>query len=182
MLPDPFANAGQGFRRCQPLAGVHHRLQERFAGLRRVFQADAIAAEQAVGIVLPVDLLAARPGGLAGRALAPRRAGVFLQLVDHVQGWGIGGGVQARANAKAIIGRAGGQQRRDLFLIEIATAQNRHLTQAAGIENVPYPPRLFSQIAAVDAHALDGDAVLAQVRRQLHQGPRGGLGVVGVEQ
>ena len=22
LLPDPFANAGQGFRRCQPLAGV----------------------------------------------------------------------------------------------------------------------------------------------------------------
>ena len=56
------------------------------------------------------------------------------------------------------------------------------MRQVTGIEDASDPAGMFGQVAAVDAHAPDLDAALAQMGGQRDQLAGGGFGIVGVEQ
>ena len=166
----------------QALAIFHHRNQQRLAGARRIFQPQNVAAESAIRRRAPVHLFAAGPGGLAFGTLAPRPAGVFLELVNHIQGRRVGGSIQPGADAKTVVRRSSVQQFAQSIFVEIAAAEQGHLGQTAVIQNASHSPGVFGQIAAVDARPLNLNARCSQARRQCNHFMRGGLSVVGVEQ
>ena len=56
----------------------------------------------AIGAEEPVDLLAARPCGLAFRTLPTRDAGIFLDLIGAIEDRRISGGDEQAADAKAV--------------------------------------------------------------------------------
>ena len=75
-------------------------------GTASSISATTSAAMVPSSVVAPVHLLAARPGRLAFAALAPRPAGVFLQLVGAIQRGRVGRRGQAGADAEAVDRRA----------------------------------------------------------------------------
>ena len=103
------ASVGDGPTRRPSL---HDQLDQRLAGLRVALERQDIAGHPAVRAVAAPDLLAARPGRLAGRALAPRQPGIFLQLVGAVERRHVGRRRQAGADAEAVDRRAGSQRSR----------------------------------------------------------------------
>ena len=128
----------------------------------------------------PVHLFRAGPGGFAGRALAPRPAGILLQLVRAVQSRAVVGNVEARADAEAVDGRAAGDELRDAVLVEPAARENPDLAQAGGVEDRAHAVCERREIAAVEPNGRDLP-VRAPVR-QLDDAPCGRLGVVRVDQ
>src|SRR5690606_8116241 len=75
-------------------AGAHARPQQRRACRRLAEESDAIALDPPAIVVAAPDLLGAGPRGLALRTLAPRDAGVGLQLVDRVERRRVAGRVE----------------------------------------------------------------------------------------
>ena len=74
---------------------------------------------------------------------------------------------------KPSIGAPAAQQFAQAVLVEVAAGEDGDAWQAAVIENAPHPARVFGQVAAVEAHALDGDAFARQFGRQRHHLARG---------
>src|SRR4029450_13294519 len=68
------------------------------------------------------------------------------------------------------------------MLVEIAAREYRDVGTSAGVENRAHAARMLTQIAAVDAHALERDARAAQARGQGDDLVCGALGVVGIDQ
>src|SRR5579863_2538299 len=101
------AGLGEGGGR-EAAAGAHDGPQQGLAALNIVGGGDDVAGDAAIGLVVAPDLLGARPGGLAGGALATGEAGVGLELVGAVEGGNVGGGGQARADPVGVDGGAGG--------------------------------------------------------------------------
>src|SRR5262252_4425402 len=71
----PRSNLIERGRRPNTLAALHDQLDQRIAGLLVMLDGEDVASHAAVGTHAPPHLLAARPGGFAGGALAPRQAG-----------------------------------------------------------------------------------------------------------
>ena len=140
-------------------------------------------AHAAVRSVSAPDLLAARPRRLAGRALAARQTGIFLELVGTVERGRVGRRRQAGADAEAVDRRAGSNDFGDVVLIEPAACENgntskarRHRECGARCATSAIRSPLSSRTAA------DGDAAGGKPRRQRNDLSRSGLGVVGVDE
>ena len=86
------------------------------------------------------------------------------------------------ADAETVDRCPGGNQASDLVLVEVAAAEDPGLRQTTGIEDRTHAARHVAQVAAVDAHRLDPDAVPREFRRQRHHLACAGLAVVGVDQ
>src|SRR5581483_8405949 len=99
---------------------THDGAEEGLAHLRVGFDREHVLAERPLGVAAAEDLAAAGPGALALGALAARDAGVLGQLVGAVERWGVGGRVEARADAEAVDRRAGGEQGVDDALVQAA--------------------------------------------------------------
>ena len=63
-----------------PLAGAHHRDQQTPALLVASNGGEQVGFDQAVDAITPEDLLASRPGRLAGRPLAPGKPAYSTSL------------------------------------------------------------------------------------------------------
>src|ERR1700722_6368293 len=140
----------EGFRRLQSSAVLHDEMQQRLSGFVVTFKRQNIVRHAAVGAKAPPHLLAARPGGFVLRAFAAGDAGVFLQFVNaidrrHVRRRGHGG-----ADADAVDRRLGAGEGEKRILVEPAAGEDRHLAQAAGIEDAAHALRQGDQIAAVE--------------------------------
>ncbi len=83
---------------------------------------------------------------------------------------------------KPSIGALAFIMRGEHVFVDAAADQNDDVLQAAGIENAAHLARHRGQIAAVDAHAADRNAVGFQPRRQFDDFARARFGVVGVDQ
>src|SRR5690606_38938735 len=105
-------------------AGAHARPQQRRACRRLAEESDAIALDPPAIVVAAPDLLGAGPRGLALRTLAPRDAGVGLQLVDRVERRRVAGRVERGDHPETVDRRAVGQQLRDAVLVEVAAGEN----------------------------------------------------------
>ena len=102
----------------------------------RSTRATTSRGDGAVGVVAPIDLLAARPGRLALATLAPRPAGIFLQLVGAVQRRRIGGrwsGWCRRQSRRSARRRA--HKCQQCVLVEAAAGENTDSPQPARIED-----------------------------------------------
>src|SRR5262249_3513159 len=102
----PRSNLIERGRRPNTLAAWHYKLDQGIAGLLVMLDGEDVASHAAVGTHAPPHLLAARPGGFAGGALAPRQAGIFLELVDAIEPGRVGGGGETAADAEAVDRRA----------------------------------------------------------------------------
>ncbi len=173
------ASVGNG---VESPARLHDRPDQRLARLAIVLERQHVADHAAVRAVAAPDLLAARPGRLAGGALAPRQPGIFLQLVGAVERRRVLGGDEARADAVAADRGAGAHQRRELVLVQAAADEDVHIREPAVVENPPHRPGERGEIAAVDAHGAHRDAVGLELRRQRDHLAGRRLGVVGVDQ
>src|SRR5690606_36019968 len=105
---------------------------------------------------------AAGPGRLARRALAPREARIFLKLVGAIERRKIEGSRQARADAEAIDRRLRLDHGAQFLLVYAAACEDRHIAEPARVEDLSHAPRKRDEIAAVDAHAGNGDARIAE--------------------
>ena len=137
----------------------HDQLDQGLARLIVALDRENIAGHAAVRPVAAPDLLAARPGRLAGRALAPRQPGIFLKLVGAVERRHVGRSGQAGADAEAVDRRAGSEH--------LARARPRRVRRWRRCVTSPSPPasRMLphalgerDEIAAVQPHAADRDA------------------------
>lgn len=79
------SGVGECRQRGDSLAGANHGSDQRFAGLRVVFEGQDIRDHRAVVVDLAIDLLSARPCRLAFRAFALRAAVLCLKLVRAVE-------------------------------------------------------------------------------------------------
>ena len=68
------------------------------------------------------------------------------------------------------------------IFIEIAAGENRQLVKTSSIENGAHVARMFAEVAAVDAHAVDSGAAGFQSSRQVNRLGCGSLDVIGVEE
>src|SRR3990172_9610187 len=116
------------WRSSNALARLHDRMDQRFALLIVVLYRERVAGHTAVRPVAPPNLLAARPGRFSGRMLAARRSGIFLELVSAIERRRIGGGGEARADAKAVDRSIGSGYCHELILIEATTGEDRHIS------------------------------------------------------
>ena len=169
-------------RTRQPLAISHHRHQQRRSARHIVQRGQHVARHPAITVKAAVNLLAARPGGLALGAFAARNARILLQLVDAVQVGLVGRGVHARANAKAIYRCAGRKQLGHAVLIEIAARQDGDAGQAALVQDSAHTACVVGKVSAVDPHALNVDTVARQLVGQRDQAAGRRLGIEGVDQ
>ena len=161
---------------------THDRRDQCFAGLAVIFQRQYVSAHKLVGAVAPPDLFASRPRGLALRKLAPWLAVVFLELVGTIERRRVDRCIEVHTDAEPVDGCFRRHHRLQHVLVNAATHQNDDILEPAGIKDVAHFPRHRRQIAAVDAHAADCDAVRLEFGRELHDFPRPGLGVVGIDQ
>ena len=67
-------------------------------------------------------------------------------------------------------------------LVDAAAHQDDDVFQAAAVENGAHLARMRGEVAGIDAHAADRNAVGFEPRRQLHHFARALLGIVGVDQ
>src|SRR6185437_13650260 len=133
-------------------------------------------------IVGAPHLLAPRPGRLALRQFAPRRAGIFLQLIRAIERGRIDRGVEIYAYAVAVDRRLLAQHALQHVLVDAAADQYDDTVQPAGVEDGAHLARLRSEVAGVDAHAANGDAVGRKLGRERDDFARAGFGIVGVDQ
>src|SRR3990172_6597577 len=174
------ADVRECFGRGQAPATAHHLADQPRARAVVGLDGQDVARHDAARVVLAEDLLASGPGGLALRALAPRAAGVFLELVGAVEVGRVVRGAHVRADAEAVNRRAAREQDAHDVFIEIAAGEDAHLPQPAVVQYPAHVARVRREIAAVQAHGLDRDALAREARREPHDLLRRGLGVVGV--
>src|SRR5690606_11449615 len=92
---------------------------------------------------------------LAGRALAPRPAGVFLQLVRAVERRCIRRCIECRAYAVAVDRRAPLDETGDVVLGQPSAREDTDARAARAVEDAPHGPGERIEVAAVDAHRVD---------------------------
>ena len=138
--------------------------------------------EAAVAAIPAIDLLAARPRCLARRQLAARRAGVFLQFVDGIQKWRIRSGDETGADAEAVYGCAQRHEFAQPVLVKIAARKDGRLAQARAVKDAAGAPRERREVAAVEPHALDRDALAPERRGERRNLAYRGFRVVGIDQ
>src|SRR4030067_2726749 len=68
------------------------------------------------------------------------------------------------------------------MFVQVPTGENRALFRAARIENAPPPPRVLSEVATVDAHRLERDALPSKPGGKGHRLARRNLGVIGIDE
>src|SRR5262249_27561681 len=152
-------------RRPQTLAALHDQFDQRLAGARVILHRQDVARHAAVRLEAAPYLLAARPGGFAGRALAPRHAGVFLELVGAIEPRRVARCGRTASDAEPGEGRARADHRRDRILIDAATGEDGHVTEPALVEDAPHRLGQRDEVAAVEAHTAHRDARCFEPRR-----------------
>src|SRR5262249_6698992 len=145
-------------RWLETLPGLHDQFDQRLAGAGVILHRQDVARHAAVRLEAAPHLLAARPGGFAGRALAPRHAGVFLELLGAIQPRRVGRRGQTASDAEPVDGRACADHMRDRILIDAAAGKDGHVTQPALVEDAPYVLGQRDKVAAVEAHTAHRDA------------------------
>src|SRR5262249_40399999 len=140
------------------LASSHDRFDQRHAGLIVILHGQDIAAHPGVRSEATPYLLAARPGGFAGGAPAPRHPGIFFELVGAIEPRRVGRGGQTASDAEPVDGRARAQHRRDRILIDAAAGEDSHVAEPALVEDAPHFLGERDQVAAVETHTAYRDA------------------------
>src|SRR5690606_35481300 len=87
-------------------------------------------------------------------------------------------------DAKGIDRRTGGQQARDLVLVQTAAEDDLNVGTPLLVQNAPNGARPRTEIAAVDPHGLHADrrSRLRQLPDQRRDATRGALRVVGIDE
>src|SRR5262249_18579196 len=153
----PRPNLGKRRRRLQTLAALHDQFDQRLAGASVILHRQDVTRHAAVRLEAAPHLLAARPGGFAGRALAPRHAGVFLELVGAIEPRRVGRSGQTASYAEPVDGRARADHMRDRILIDATAGEDGHVTEPALVEDAPYVLGQRDEVAAVEAHTPHRD-------------------------
>src|SRR5262249_55503647 len=141
----------------ETLASLHDQFDQRLAGAIVLLNGEDVAPPPAVRLEAAPYLLAARPGGFAGRALAPRHPGVFLELVGAIEPRRVGRGCQTAADAEPVNRRARSQHSRNRILIDAAAGEDGHVGEPALVEDAPYLLGERDEVAAVETHAAHRD-------------------------
>src|SRR5215831_1622225 len=168
--------------RSKTLACSHHLMDQRFSRHSIIRHRQHVACHAPIWPIAPPNLLAARQGRLSGRVLATRGARVFLELVSTVECRRIRRRGQARPNTEAVDWRLGFSHCHELILIEAATREDGHFSEARVIENAPHNFRERNQVAAVEPHATDVNAGSLEPWCKRHDLSGGRLGIVGIDQ
>lgn len=176
------ADLVEALGRLHTLAAAHHRDQQAAAVARGGRRRQGIASHGALGIELTPDLLASRPGRLGAGQLAPRAAGVFLQLVGAVHHRRVVGGGKRAPDAIAVNRRIRTHQFADFPLVEPAGGDDPHVRQTTRVQDRPHLTGLCGEVAAVEPDAANAHPVARQFVRQPHHFTRGPVGIVGVDQ
>src|SRR5262245_3481412 len=121
----------------ETLASLHDQFDQRLTGAIVILNGEDVARHPAVRPEAAPYLLAARPGGFAGRALAPRHPGVFLELVGAIEPRRVGRGGQTASDAEPVDGRARSDHVRDRILIDAAAGEDGHVAEPALVGDAP---------------------------------------------
>src|SRR5687767_83024 len=113
------------------------------------------------------DLLAAGQDRLARRQLQTAPPGVFDQLVDDLQRRRVARDAHLGTDAEAVHRRAGGDDTRDLVLVEAAAGEDGDLRQPGVIEDAPRGEGQLHEIARIETDAADAKR-RAQLLGELH--------------
>ncbi len=133
-------------------------------------------------VIAAKHLLAARPQHLAFRALAPRFARVFNQLVSAIQIRSVGGGIHVSTDTKSIYGRILLHQPLEHVFIDAAAGKDGRILQPAAIEDAPHLERMIGQIPAVETHSFNFDPFFHQLGRETNDFFGSGFRVVGIDE